>query len=87
MNIFSLTHLDELVKKLPDPKKAAEADVGYSPVIRVPIRDWNAVRDADHPDSDFEEHENPYVEFEIVMLNNPKGVKCPRWVLRGLVAM
>ena len=87
MNIFSLTHLDELVKELPDPKKAAAAEEGYSTVIRVPIRDWNAVRDADHPDSDFEDHAYAYAEFEIVMLDDPKGEKCPRWVLRGLVAM
>ena len=49
MNIFSLTHLDELVKQLPDPNTAAHTEGGYSPVIRLPIRgDWNAVRDADH---------------------------------------
>ena len=56
-------------------------------MIRLPIRDWNAVRDADHPDCDFEDHENAYVEFEIIMMKGAKGVICPRWVLRGLVAM
>ena len=40
-----------------------------------------------HPDSKFENHEHAYVEFEIVMLKDRKGVRCPRWVLRGLVAM
>ena len=87
MNIFSLTHLDELVKELPDPMKAVHSEDGYSAVIRLPIRDWNAVRDADHPDRDFEDHENAYVEFEIIMMKDAKGVICPRWVLRGLVAM
>jgi hypothetical protein len=87
MNIFSLTHLDELVKELPDPTKAARTDDGHSAVIRLPIRDWNAVRDADHPDRDFEDHENAYVEFEIILIKDAKGVSVPRWVLRGLVAM
>lgn len=87
MNIFSLSHLNELAKELPDPNKAAKAGEGYSPVIRLPIRDWNAVRDAEHPDREFEAHENAFVEFEIVMWKNTKGKKIPRWVLRGLVAM
>jgi hypothetical protein len=87
MNIYSLTHLDELVKELPDPMKAERTADGYSTVIRLPIRDWNAVRGADHPDRDFENHENAYVEFEIVMMKDAKGVNSPRWVLRGLVAM
>jgi len=87
MNIFSLTHLDEIVKELPDPKKADHTECGYSAVLRIPIRDWKAYRDADHPDRDFEDHENPFVEFEIVNLKDPKGVTTPRWVLRGLVAM
>lgn len=87
MNIFSLAHLDELVKELPDPEKAAHAEGGYSPVIRLPIRDWNAKRDADHPDRDYEDHENAFVEFEIVKIKDTKGVSTPRWVLRGLVAM
>ena len=87
MNIFSLTHLNELANELPDPLKAAQAEDGYSAVIRLPIRDWNAVRDADHPDRDFEDHENAYVEFEIIMMKGAKGAICPRWVLRGLVAM
>ena len=87
MNIFSLAHLNEVVKELPDPKEAAPAEGGYSTVIRLPIHDWNALRDADHPDREFEAHENDYVEFEIVMWKDTKGVSFPRWVLRGLVAM
>ena len=87
MNIFSLTHLDELVKELPDPMKAAQTEEGYGAVIRLPIHDWNAVRDADHPDRDFEDHENAFVEFEIIMMKDVKGISAPRWVLRGLVAM
>jgi len=87
MNIFSLSHLDELVKELPDPLKAVHAEGGYSPVIRLPTRDWDSDRGADHPDRDLEEHENAYVEFEIIMMKDAKGVSSPRWVLRGLVAM
>ena len=87
MNIFSLSHLNEIAKELPDPKKALDAEDGYSPVIRLPIRDWNAVQDAEHPDREFEAHENAYVEFEIRMWKDTKGLSTPRWVLRGLVAM
>jgi len=87
VNIFSLSRLNELAKELPDPKKAAKAEGGYSPVIRLPIRDWNAVRDAGHPDREFEAHDNAFVEFEIMMWQDTKGKKSPRWVLRGLVAM
>jgi hypothetical protein len=87
MNIFSLSHLLELVKELPDPKQFINANRGRSFVIRLPVRDWDAVRDADHPDREFEAHENPYVEFEIIQWKNTKGVGAPRWVLRGLVAM
>ena len=87
MNIFSLSHLIELAKELPDPKKVAQVEDGYSPVIRLPIKDWNAVRDADHPDREFEAHDNAFVEFEIVLWKDTKGRKFPRWVLRGLVAM
>ncbi len=87
MNIFSLSHLNELAKDLPDPKKASQLLSGYSPVIRLPIHDWNAVRDADHPDREFEAHGNAFVEFEIVLWKDTKGRKSPRWVLRGLVAM
>ena len=87
MNLFSLEHLNELAKELPDPAKVQHAENGYRPVIRLPMRDWNAVRDADHPDREFEAHPNAYVEFEIVMWKDTKGVSSPRWVLRGLVAM
>ena len=87
MNIFSLTHLDELVKELPDPMRADQTEEGYGAVIRLPIRDWHAVRDADYPDRDFEAHENAFVEFEIIIIKNSKGLSAPRWVLRGLVAM
>ena len=66
MNIFSLSHLLELVKELPDPKQFINANRGRRSVIRLPVRDWDGVRDADHPDREFEAHENPYVEFEII---------------------
>jgi hypothetical protein len=81
MKLFSLSHLLELVKELPDPKSTQHR------VLRLPIRDWDAVRDADHPDREFETHENDYVEFEIVPWKDTNGVSNPRWVLRGLVAM
>jgi hypothetical protein len=81
MNIFSLTHLNSLAKQLPDPLLAK------NPVIRIPLEKWDAIRDADHPAGEFEDHLNPYVEFEIVNWKNIKGVASRRWVLRGLVAM
>jgi len=87
MNLFSLTHLNELALGLPDPRESENSEQGYSPVIRLPIQDWNAVRDADHPDREFEAHDNAYVEFEIVMWKDTTGASFPRWVLRGLVAM
>jgi hypothetical protein len=87
MKIFSLSHLLELSKELPDPNEFISADRNRSFVFRLPVRDWDAVRDADHPDREFEAHENAHVEFEIVYWKNTKGVSRPRWVLRGLVAM
>ncbi len=81
MNIFSLSHLNVLAKHLPDPGKAKH------PVIRLPIEKWDAIHDADHPAGEFEDHSNPYVEFEIVNWKNIKGITARRWVLRGLVAM
>ena len=87
MNIFSLTHLNELAKELQDPTKEEHAAPGYCPVVRLPIPDWTAVRDSDHPDREFEDHENAFVEFEILMWKDTKGICTPCWVLRGLVAM
>ena len=87
MNIFSLSHLLELAKELPDPKLFVLGDSHRSSVFRIPVRDWDAVRDADHPERQFEAHDNPYVEFEIVHWINTQGTSVPRWVLRGLVAM
>ena len=87
MKIFSLSHLIELAAQLPDPIKVVHAEAGYNAVIRLPLRDWDAVRDAAHPEREFEAHENPFVEFEIVPWKNTRGVTAPRWVLRGLVAI
>ena len=87
MNIFSLDHLLELARELPDPRAFIKAGQHRSPVIRLPLRDWDAVRDAKHPDREFDAHPNAYVEFEIVQWRNTKGISSPRWVLRGLVAM
>jgi len=87
MNIFSLSHLLELAKELPDPKQFINAERNRSSVFRIPVRDWDAVPDPDHPEREFDAHEYAYVEFEIVQWKNTKGVSAPRWVLRGLVAM
>jgi hypothetical protein len=81
MNIFSLAHLNQLVRHLPDPAKAAHR------VLRIPLEKWDALADEEHPAGEFEEHANPYVEFEVVHWKNTKGISSPRWVLRGLVAM
>ena len=87
MKLFSLSHLVELAAQLPDPGKAAHAGTGYNAVLRLPIRDWDAVRDADLPEREFEAHEDAYVEFEVVSWKDTRGVTVPRWVLRGLVAI
>ncbi len=87
MKIFSLSHLLELATKLPDPAQFHSAERNRSAIFRIPVPDWDAVRDADHPDREFDAHENAFVEFEIVHWRNTKGVSAPRWVLRGLVAM
>ena len=87
MNIFSLSHLLELAKELPDPAHFIHRERNRSSVFRIPVRDWDAVRDANHPEREFDAHDSAYVEFEIVHWKNTKGVNAPRWVLRGLVAI
>ena len=87
MNIFSLSHLLELAKDLPDPRAYVATERDRTPVIRLALRDWDAIRDADNPEREFDAHTNAFVEFEIVQWRNTKGVSSPRWVLRGLVAM
>ena len=87
MKIFSLSHLLELAKDLPDPNEFISAEGNRRSVLRISVPDWDAVRDADHPDREFDAHEDPYVEFEIVHWKNTKGVSAPRWVLRALVAV
>lgn len=81
MNIFSLTHLNQLARKLPDPAVATQR------VLRIPLSAWDPIADADHPAGEFEDHQQPYVEFEVIQWKNIKGISSPRWVLRGLVAM
>lgn len=81
MNIFSLSHLNQLAKKLPDPAKAPYR------VIRLPLVEWDPIEDKDHPAGEFEDHLHPYVEFEVIEWKNIKGISSPRWVLRGLVAI
>jgi hypothetical protein len=81
MNIFSLAHLNHLVRQLPDPETTVDR------VIRIPIDEWDPIDDKDHPAGEFEAHAKPYVEFELIQWKNIKGISSPRWVLRGLVAM
>ena len=87
MKIFSLSHLVELAMQLPDPAKAARAEVGYNSVVRLPVRDWDAVRDAEHPERQFDRHDDAFVEFELIRWKDTQGWSIPRWVLRGLVAI
>lgn len=77
----------ELAAQLPDPGKAVQSRAGYTAVLRLPVPDWDAVRDAEHPEREFEAHENDFVEFEIVPWKDTRGRIAPRWVLRGLVAI
>ena len=51
MKIFSLSHLIELAAQLPAPHEHAAAEEGYTPVIRLPLHDWDAVRDSKHPEN------------------------------------
>lgn len=81
MNIFSLTHLNQLARKLPDPATTIHR------VLRISLSSWDPIEDADHPAGEFEDHPQPYVEFELIQWKNIKGITSPRWVLRGLVAM
>ena len=87
VNIFSLSHLLELAKELPDPRAFVATERDRTPVIRLALRDWDGVRDADQSGREFDAHANPFVEFEVVQWRNTRGVTSPRWVLRGLVAM
>ena len=87
MKIFSLSHLIELAALLPDPSADNRADSGYAAVIRLPIREWDAVRDADYPEREFDAHKHAYVEFEAIPWKDTRGVTAPRWVLCGLVAV
>lgn len=87
MKIFSLSHIIELATQLPDPVKTSPAAIGYNTVVRLPFLDWDAVRDADHPERQFEAHEDHYAEFELLEWKDTRGQSVPRWVLRGLVAI
>jgi hypothetical protein len=87
MKIFSLSHMIELATQLPDPAMAANAETGYNTVVRLPILDWDAVRDAEHPERKFDAHEDAFVEFELLQWKDTIGRTIPRWVLRGLVAI
>jgi hypothetical protein len=87
LKIFSLSHLLEIAAQLPPPEEKIKKGAGYHTVLRLPIQDWDAVRDAAHPEREFDSHEIKFVEFEIVPWKDTRGVITPRWVLRGLVAM
>ncbi len=87
MKIFSLSHLVEIARRLPSPVWPADTEDAHHGVIRIPIRDWDAVLDAEHPEREFEVHANDYVEFELIPWKDTKGTLNPRWVLRGLVAI
>jgi hypothetical protein len=50
------------------------------------VQDYAAFRDADHPEREFEAHENNFVEFEIILWKETRGVFSPRWILGGVVA-
>jgi len=87
MKLFSLSHLIELAAQLPAPTELAPSEEGYTPVIRLPLREWDAVRDAAHPEREFDAHKDRYVEFEVVHWEDTRGVTTPRWVLCGVVAI
>lgn len=76
-----------MTAQLPDPAAAAQAAPGFNAVIRLAIQNWDAVCDGDHPEREFDVHENPYVEFQLIRWKDKRGGTTPRWVLRGLVAI
>lgn len=81
MKIFSLSHIIELSQQLPEASQAEYR------VLRLPLRDWDAIRDADHPEREFDAHEDLFVEFEVINWKDTHGHDSLRWVLRGLVAV
>ena len=87
MKIFSLSHLIEIAAQLPAPDQTSRAETGYAAFLRLPIHDWDAIRDAEHPEWEFEAHKEPFVEFEVISWKDTKGGTSPRSVLRGLVAI
>lgn len=87
MKLFSLSHLIELSAQLPAPTEQTPAERGYTPIIRLPLPNWDAVRDAKHPEREFDAHQKPYVEFEAIPWKDTRGVIAPRWVLCGLAAI
>jgi len=87
VKIFSLSHILELAARLPDPAKVLSAETGRNAVVRLAAPDWDALRDVEHPEREFDAHESPFVEFELIQWKNTKGRTKPRWVLRGLVAI
>lgn len=80
MNIFSLSHLIELAAELPNPSKESRAERGDNAVIRLPISDWDAVRDADHPEREFDAHTNGCVARSL--RKNHAANPATLWTLR-----
>lgn len=87
MKLYSLSHLIELAALLHAPRELAPSEEGYTPVIRLPLRDWDAARDADHPEREFDAHKEHFVEFQVIPWKDTRGVTTRRWVLCGVVAI
>lgn len=87
MKIFSLSHLIELAPLLPDPSADTRADSGDAAVIRLPLRDWDAMRDADYAERKFDAYKHACVEVEAIPWKETRGATAPRWVLCGRVAI
>jgi hypothetical protein len=87
MKIFSFSRAVELALQSPNPASPCPEEVGYNSVLRLPIRDCDAVHDAGHPEREFEAHDDAFVEFELIRWKDTQGRSLPQWVLRGLVAI
>jgi hypothetical protein len=87
VKIYSLSHLLQIARNLPDPQSAQKAHAGYSPVLRVQLDEADGVGYTDPGELTANGAPEPYVEFEIMQWTDANGVSRPRWVLRGLVAM
>ena len=87
MKIFSLSRLIDLSREVPPPSGRTASRFASTEVLRLPIRRWDPVQDAAHPEWELEHLADTFVEFQLTPVRNIRGAFAPRWVLRGVVAL